>query len=144
MYAEEMGDVPLDLNANNDISKQAAVPLVGYASLHVYTINGKALKSRMFTHRLNDLKCSSDGEFLVVADDRRGVLIINSRRYIFIYFNAYFIIIYYICSLQTFHRFDISVVVQSLAITDNQHFIFMGRADGKILLLSLDFRKLIK
>ncbi|KAI8849739.1 hypothetical protein BC829DRAFT_391068 [Chytridium lagenaria] len=77
-------------------------------------------KSRMFTWKFHDIAVASDGMHMIAADNRNGLLIMK------------------VDSLQTIHRFDVEVPVLTVAISENKHFIFMGQADGKLLLLALD------
>lgn len=38
-------------------------------------------------------------------------------------------------SLHVMHRFDVSVSVLCLAISEDQQFLFLGRSDGKLLVI---------
>ncbi|KAI8801094.1 hypothetical protein BJ742DRAFT_42857 [Cladochytrium replicatum] len=88
--------------------------------LHLYSINGKLLKDRLFSWRLNDLRASSDGYHLVAADDRGGICLLRAH------------------SLQISHRFDVSVSVLSVALSHKSQFLFLGRTDGKLLMIAID------
>ncbi|KAJ3103821.1 Neurobeachin-like protein 1 [Phlyctochytrium planicorne] len=92
----------------------------GVSFIHVYSANGKQLRSRMFTWKFHDIALANDGVFLVAADNRNGLLIMKIQ------------------SLQTTHRFDVETPVLTVSISENRQFVFMGRADGKLLLLALD------
>ncbi|KAI9331228.1 hypothetical protein DFJ73DRAFT_857585 [Zopfochytrium polystomum] len=86
--------------------------------LDVYTINGKPLRDRMFNWRINDLACSPDGSMIVAADNKGGMVLLVSH------------------TLQISHRFDVSIPVLSVALSDS--LMFMGRSDGKLLVIAHD------
>ncbi|KAJ1569840.1 Neurobeachin-like protein 1 [Nowakowskiella sp. JEL0078] len=88
--------------------------------LHLYTVNGRLCRERFFEWRFNDLQSSSDGKNLVAADDRGGICLIRTH------------------NLQISHRFDVSVNVFSIALSDNQQYLFLGRVDGKLLMIAVD------
>ncbi|TPX69384.1 hypothetical protein SpCBS45565_g02416 [Spizellomyces sp. 'palustris'] len=50
--------------------------------LHTYTINGKPVHTRMFITRLSDIKASRDGGFLVGADEKGGILVMKTPRWV--------------------------------------------------------------
>ena len=41
-------------------------------------------------------------------------------------------------SLQIIHRFDVSVNALSVAISNNSQYLFLGRVDGRLLIIALD------
>lgn len=69
------------LYKRQDSSAAAAAALGSVCYLHAYSVNGKHLRNRMFTAKLNDIKASRDGEFLVVADDRGAISILQTYKY---------------------------------------------------------------
>ncbi|KAJ3091929.1 Neurobeachin-like protein 1 [Quaeritorhiza haematococci] len=98
-----------------------------FSYIHVYSINGKLLADRCLEEkrfgRLNDLICTSDGKHLVAADNRHFIMIFQSH------------------SLQITHRFDVTKEVKSMALSASQGFLFLGRADGKLLVIGADKSK---
>ncbi|KAI8824082.1 uncharacterized protein EV422DRAFT_305900 [Fimicolochytrium jonesii] len=96
--------------------------LGGVCYLHVFSVNGRLMQSRMFPTRSKDVKCSSDGEHLVIADDRGGISLLSLH------------------SLQVLHRFDVSITITGAWISHDQRHFFFGRKDGRLLLLEHDKR----
>ncbi|KAJ3285900.1 Neurobeachin-like protein 1 [Borealophlyctis nickersoniae] len=102
----------------------AAAVAGGVSYLHAYTINGKEIRCRSFTNKLSDIKASVDGKFLVAADDKGGISLMLPH------------------NLQISHRFDVSIPVTSIALSDSQQFLFLGRTDGKLLVIGLDAKRI--
>ncbi|TPX43799.1 hypothetical protein SeMB42_g04580 [Synchytrium endobioticum] len=110
------------------VTKQAAVLVYSETQtrdisfIHTYSINGKLLKDRMFTWQMNDLGSSADGSCVVAADNKGGVSLMKPY------------------NLQIIHRFDVSVNVLSVAVSNNAQFLFLGRVDGRLLIIALDVK----
>ncbi|KAI8919981.1 hypothetical protein DFJ77DRAFT_223151 [Powellomyces hirtus] len=101
--------------------RRGSAPALGNVCyLHAYTINARPLRSRMFPIRLKDVKCAPDGEHLVVADDRGGISLLKTHNF------------------SVLHRFDVSISVTSVSISLDQRYFFLGRKDGRILVLEHD------
>ncbi|KAJ3036784.1 Neurobeachin-like protein 1 [Rhizophlyctis rosea] len=92
----------------------------GISYLHCYSINGKPLSRRAFTRRINCLVASGDGKWVVGGDDAGGVVVLEGS------------------SLRVANRFDVSVPVESIALSQSQQFLFLGRQDGRVLMIALD------
>ncbi|KAJ3182617.1 Neurobeachin-like protein 1 [Geranomyces variabilis] len=105
-------------------ARRGSAPALGNVCyLHAFTINGRLLKSRMFPTRLKDVKVAHDGEHLVAADDRGGISLLKTH------------------SFNILHRFDVSVSVSSVSISHDQRYFFLGRKDGRILVLEHDAKQ---
>ncbi|TPX34048.1 hypothetical protein SmJEL517_g03217 [Synchytrium microbalum] len=110
------------------VTKQAAVLVYSETQakdisfMHSYSINGKLLRDRMFTWQMNDIQASSDGACVVGADNKGGVSLMKPY------------------NLQIIHRFDVSVSALSVAISNDQRTLFLGRTDGRLLIIALDAR----
>ncbi|KAJ3163233.1 Neurobeachin-like protein 1 [Geranomyces michiganensis] len=105
-------------------ARRGSAPALGNVCyLHAFTINGRLLKSRMFPTRLKDVKAAPDGEHLVAADDRGGISLLKTH------------------SFSILHRFDVSVSVSSVSISNDQRYFFLGRKDGRILVLEHDAKQ---
>ncbi|KAJ1562806.1 Neurobeachin-like protein 1, partial [Cladochytrium tenue] len=105
------------LDNGSDLAADTSAPS---SYLDVFSLNGKRLRDRMFTWQVTDLACAPDGSTLVAADSRGGIVLLAAN------------------SLSITHRFDVTVPVTSVALADSQQFMFMGRADGKLLVMALD------
>ncbi|KAJ3168830.1 Neurobeachin-like protein 1 [Geranomyces variabilis] len=108
-------------------ARRGSAPALGNVCyLHAFTINGRLLKSRMFPTRLKDVKAAPDGEHLVAADDRGGISLLKTH------------------SFNILHRFDVSVSVSSVSISHDQRYFFLGRKDGRILVLEHDAKQVAR
>jgi hypothetical protein len=86
VYSEEIADSALDTpytSGNSPTgSKPQSLSAFTLSYIHVYTINGKPLANRQFSCKVNDFISSSDGTYIVAADERGGISLMLSYRFV--------------------------------------------------------------
>ncbi|KAJ3416938.1 Neurobeachin-like protein 1 [Chytridiales sp. JEL 0842] len=95
-----------------------------FSSIHVYSINGKHLAKRQFSHNLSAFTSSKDGEFLVTVDERGSVILMKVH------------------SLEVTYKYDVGDPLLSVSIPDSQQFILIGKKDGELLIIAPDSKSL--
>ncbi|KAJ3192933.1 Neurobeachin-like protein 1 [Irineochytrium annulatum] len=98
----------------------ATVAASGMSFLHVYSINGSLCCEKTMPWRLQDIEISKSGEYFACADNRNGIMLVKVN------------------GLHIFHRYDVSVPVISVALSENDQHLYIGQQDGKLLLIAWD------
>ncbi|KAI9209022.1 uncharacterized protein BJ171DRAFT_437728 [Polychytrium aggregatum] len=95
------------------------------SGIHLYTVNGKCIRNRYFNKQLFDFQVSTDGASIVMADSLGRISVMKTH------------------SLQTVHHFDIGVPALSLSVARNEQYMFVGRTDGKMMMITVESGKVM-
>ncbi|KAK9721361.1 hypothetical protein K7432_003503 [Basidiobolus ranarum] len=90
------------------------------ASLHVFNINGRLLKSLVLLGHLNDMIFSKEGDYLIAADCHANVLIYRTY------------------DLKLHCTFETPIPAYCISFSKSQHQMFLGGDDGKLIVLSMN------
>ncbi|ORX99376.1 beach-domain-containing protein [Basidiobolus meristosporus CBS 931.73] len=93
------------------------------ASLHVFNINGRLLKSLVLLQHLNDIIFTHSGDYLIAADCHANVLI----------FRTY--------DLQFHYTFETLIPVYCISLSQSERQMFLGGDDGRLIVLSMNLKE---
>ena len=86
VYSEEILAKSWDSSAIDDITPtRTSAPISASANssnesfLHTFSINGKPIKNRKFNCKINHICPSNDGDYIVCADNRGGIMVLKTE-----------------------------------------------------------------
>jgi hypothetical protein len=95
-------------------------------SLHLYTINGKLVRSADAFENLNHMVATKDGEFLI-SGGKKGWLFIRS-----------------LFDLKVITKLQLDAAVWSLSLTGDERYILAGLDNGNLVAIEVDFPSLAR
>lgn len=92
--------------------------------LHLYTLNGKHIRSVDAFENLNHMIATKDGEFLI-SGGKKGWLFVRS-----------------LFDLKVVAKLQLESAIWSLALTSDERYVMVGLESGKLVLVDIDFQGL--